>query len=509
MRRIFGLLLCSGLLGAMSSAAWAEGAYAFIFTSDPQYRDCGGTQYEQNTGGQTVPCRAFGNRDTVAEMRRLIARSELEPEGPLFALPGGGRVRALAVRGTLVAGDLTEDGESRANGGPDQLEHWQAQWLARLPNVYEGYGNHDLLPMRAENGNRRFRDLPVVQSILARNPMRHGLVARDPLNGHYSWRWGEVLYINLNEHAGGSDPANGLPLAAPRPVMARGSLAFLGAQLDAAPKQQAFVLMMHIGFDPYSVSTYYVDLRSCDGGNPNQGWRWDAADGLIRQPYHREGDSGPHCLEALARKGEVKAGTRLHTNLCREGRAERQRWHFDPAGHGTIASASDPTLCLGIEKTHGEAELAVLLNCDDAAVPEWSFEHSRGVIRADGGGGRPLCLASRSLWWSPAERAAFLRVIEGRNIKAVLSGHWHQYLPQGRYWSGDLFAQNSGAAFNRNFLYITVEGEALTLYRRCFAHSAEADGGARSAWVWGDLTRPDCVPCGGAAGQCSLEVEAD
>ena len=507
MRRIWGLALCVCLVGAMASATWADGAYAFIFTSDPQYRDCGGTHYELNMGAQTMPCRTLGNRGTVAEIRRLIARSEMAPDDALFALPGGARVRALAVKGTLVAGDLTDAGESRADGDRDQFEHWQSHWLARLPQIYEGYGNHDLRPMRTEDGNRRFRDLPVVKSILARNPTRVGLVDHDARNGHYSWRWGEVLYINLNAHPGGTDPANGLPLAGPRPALARDSLVFLKAQLDATPKRQAVVLMMHIGFNAYSISTHYVDLRACDESNPNQGWGWDAGAGLIRHPYHREGDAGPHCLELLTRAGALKPGVRLHTNLCREARASRQRWRFDPARPGSIASASDPTLCLGSEKARRGGEVAVLRRCDDAALIDWSLDHSRGVIRASGRDGRPLCLASRSWWWSPAERAAFFRVIAGRNVKAVLSGHWHRYLPQGRYWSGDLFSQNSGAAFKRNFLYVAVDGEALTFYRRCFADIAEADGSKRSAWVWGDLTSAACTPCSGEAGQCSLDVD--
>ncbi len=150
------------------------------------------------------------------------------------------------IRGVLMAGDITQIG--RDWRGLEKNEYGifvQSYGLCgnrtlRFP-LYEGYGNHDF---RDDGGVLYGVDHPVADSVGIRNPFRAGLSNQAPGNqGHYSWDWDGVHFVNVNlapsdvvpnlDHPGKRDP--------------RMALSYLSGDLARVGTETPVVLMMHYG----------------------------------------------------------------------------------------------------------------------------------------------------------------------------------------------------------------------------------------------------------------------
>jgi|GEM_PF-5504905 len=238
-------------------------SFTFFFAADCQFWN----------SRDAATNRVQNNKHTIAEMKQLPGTpySAEEPWTPVFydalqagttAPDGSGEVQAPV--GIIMAGDLTQPVPHTQLQGDwqDFKSLWadSSQWDAPL---LVSYGNHD-----QEDGSGK--ETPGVQFVASR---AGSYVLRQPggklalptaadlINGHYSWDWGPLHFVNLNDHPGGTDPRTGLPLASPRAANARQSLLFLEQTLrrfgrkknDPAGPGKPVVIIQHVGFDPFSV----------------------------------------------------------------------------------------------------------------------------------------------------------------------------------------------------------------------------------------------------------------
>ncbi len=266
----------------------------FFVTGDPQYNLAGSPPDDVASSNQ---------RAVIAEMNALPgtpdAFGETVPEP-----------RAVLVAGDLTQNGWWElkNRYLPIEVSAGELNLFQEQWgltgqdgELRFP-VLEGYGNHDtdpdttsynwrlhycydvacfptrgearcgFVPFLTKPGRPctpRFgcavgpADLPSgegkcwtpsADSVAWRSPDR--VIPQDGRNvgltsssaeGHYSWDWDGVHFVNLNEHAGGT--AEG-----PRRVYARNSLQFLIGDLGAhvGASGRPVIIMQHFGFDAFS-----------------------------------------------------------------------------------------------------------------------------------------------------------------------------------------------------------------------------------------------------------------
>jgi len=106
------------------------------------------------------------------------------------------------VRGLIMAGDITQNGRDGRDGYSSELGVFAREYglcgnRHLIYPVYEGYGNHDY---------REFPNLlypngahPVADSVSIRNDFRAGLDNKAPgIQGHYTWVWDDVHFINVN-----------------------------------------------------------------------------------------------------------------------------------------------------------------------------------------------------------------------------------------------------------------------------------------------------------------------
>jgi len=107
------------------------------------------------------------------------------------------------VRGIIMAGDITQNGrDGRVFSNDEYGEFIKRYGLCGNNEVkypmYEGYGNHDYF----EWNNPFYRitkEHPVVDSVSIRNEYRQGVLNTAPgLDGHYSWEWDDLHFIQLN-----------------------------------------------------------------------------------------------------------------------------------------------------------------------------------------------------------------------------------------------------------------------------------------------------------------------
>ena len=122
------------------------------------------------------------------------------------------------IRGIIMAGDITQNGrDGRVFSNDEYGEFIERYGLCGNNEVkypmYEGYGNHDYF----EWSNLFYRipqDHPVVDSISIRNEYRQGVLNTAPgFDGHYSWEWDNLHFIQLNLAPTDIDPnfeVNGL-----------------------------------------------------------------------------------------------------------------------------------------------------------------------------------------------------------------------------------------------------------------------------------------------------------
>jgi cytolysin (calcineurin-like family phosphatase) len=253
-----------GAHAAKSDAPAAQDVTFFAF-GDPQY---GGGPQDKNS----------------FHIQALNAAADLLwPAGAGFASAG----RTVgAPRGVIIAGDLTQNGQSGRNPlgewytasryvfdmnqqygvnvpdaqvsaelglflrdyglrGNDGLNLFKLRW-----RVFEGYGNHDFDVLEG----RIYHQAPARDVVSIRNQVRHGWpeVRRTaPGNaGHYSWDWGEAHFVHANLMAADA-PAPGGVQGVRDPQQA---LAFLKQDLAAevGTSCRPVVLVMHFGFDDFS-----------------------------------------------------------------------------------------------------------------------------------------------------------------------------------------------------------------------------------------------------------------
>ncbi len=396
------LLVATGVVLSARPVGAQNTDFTIYVTGDPQYWT--GEQAKRDDMG--VPITKSG-----AALPAPTARTDIWPNIPsehcehftpgtgpeasitqraviqaMNALPGtpGAQGVSRAPLGVLVAGDLTQDGFDHRGDLPDdqfdQVSLFTSQWgltgadgELRFP-VFEGFGNHDTDPDNTTDPVRRLNycrckagdpkcigfgchgpcgavcvlfppacpvctaacvsptlceipsrhetdtwcssvipphfaeytrerglcDVPSADLVAERNPLRVvrqpdsagdpdpatvGGITNSAPTGHYSWDWGGVHFVVLNEHAGGT-------VDGPRRIYARDSLQFLEADLrqhvDRAIDQRV-VIMQHFGFDGLSICrpapppagdptpTPAPAHFPLDGGLPDCIW-WSAAE---------------------------------------------------------------------------------------------------------------------------------------------------------------------------------------------------------------------------------------
>ena len=107
------------------------------------------------------------------------------------------------IRGVIMAGDITQNGrDGRVFSNDEYGEFIQRYGLCgnkqlKYP-IYEGYGNHDYYEWH-DIFYRIPQDHPVIDSVAVRNEYRSNLTNIAPgMDGHYSWEWDNIHFIQLN-----------------------------------------------------------------------------------------------------------------------------------------------------------------------------------------------------------------------------------------------------------------------------------------------------------------------
>ncbi len=175
------------------------------------------------------------------------------------------------VRGAIVAGDLTQNGDQPEPGRARRCREYRVFRDAygrcgsegRLPfPVYDGYGNHEF-PRQAGLPDPDVH--PVVDNLdrltAAHRPGAAGDKYDDPRGGtgHYAWRWDDIWFVQLNLKPGfhNIDLADGRREADPH--QARSFLkAFLRSRANSRTRQ--LVIVAH-----YALDQGHVEQAERDG----------------------------------------------------------------------------------------------------------------------------------------------------------------------------------------------------------------------------------------------------
>lgn len=164
------------------------------------------------------------------------------------------------IRGILIAGDLVENSFIKVSDTNLEVSSFLEKYPlcgSSDPNksaypTYEGFGNHDFVPISGPEFNQApntHEISPSIQMVVDRNQHRKGILSKHS-HGHYSWQWDNVHFVNLNlmvadNHAESIDKiSNGKGV---RPENAFESLTFLQADLakHVGSSGRPIVLMMH------------------------------------------------------------------------------------------------------------------------------------------------------------------------------------------------------------------------------------------------------------------------
>ena len=152
------------------------------------------------------------------------------------------------VRGVIVAGDITANGrDGRFFSANEYGEFTKIYGLCgnRKVNfpIYEGYGNHDYFEWE-HRAYRISKVHPIVDSVSIRNEHRMSLVNKAPgRNGHYSWEWDDIRFIQLNLCASDVDPKHKVSgVRNPRK-----SLSFLKNDLQKIDHNKKVIIITHYG----------------------------------------------------------------------------------------------------------------------------------------------------------------------------------------------------------------------------------------------------------------------
>lgn len=115
------------------------------------------------------------------------------------------------IRGIIMNGDITQNGRDGRLGSENEYGGFTRIYGlcgnrdVKFP-MFEGYGNHDFF----EWDHILYRipkAHPVADSVSVRNPYRVGLLNTAPeKDGHYSWEWDDIHFVQLNLTPSDHDP---------------------------------------------------------------------------------------------------------------------------------------------------------------------------------------------------------------------------------------------------------------------------------------------------------------
>lgn len=167
------------------------------------------------------------------------------------------------IRGVIMNGDITQNGrDGRTLSENEYGEFTRIYGLCgnrdvKFP-VFEGYGNHDFFEW-SNIGYRALKAHPVADSVSVRNKYRVGLSNTAPdKDGHYSWDWDNIHFVQLNLTPSDEDPNHSVP-GVRNPRMA---LTFLKEDLATHVEgtNKKVIIMSHYG--PWS--TFEWDSAQID-----------------------------------------------------------------------------------------------------------------------------------------------------------------------------------------------------------------------------------------------------
>lgn len=154
------------------------------------------------------------------------------------------------IRGVIMNGDITQNGrDGRLSSGNEYGGFTRIYGLCGNRDVkfplFEGYGNHDFFEW-SHIAYRIPKAHPVADSVSVRNEYRVGLSNTAPgKDGHYSWDWDNVHFVQLNLTPSDIDP-NHKVHGVRNPRMA---LTFLQEDLaqHVAGTNKKVIIMSHYG----------------------------------------------------------------------------------------------------------------------------------------------------------------------------------------------------------------------------------------------------------------------
>jgi len=168
------------------------------------------------------------------------------------------------IRGVLIAGDLIEHGFS--NDGEEEFDIFLDVYglcgdkQLNYP-AYEGYGNHDFTRGVGYDGYQH-----IISSVGLRNLYRQSMpedktTISEEDRAHYSWRWDDIHFVNLNLKAGNKEQGIGkkADYSRVRFKTPKKSLDFLIDDLErnVGSSGRAIVLMMH--YPPKAEDKHYEE----------------------------------------------------------------------------------------------------------------------------------------------------------------------------------------------------------------------------------------------------------
>ena len=167
------------------------------------------------------------------------------------------------IRGVIMAGDITQNCRDAREGANNEYKVFVDNYglcgnrALRFP-MYEGYGNHDFRSWH----NLLYGDQhPVADAVSVRNPYRMSLTNQAPgTDGHYSWEWDGVHFINAN--LAPSDVIPDLPADVPAfSRNPRNALTYLVDDLARVGPEMPVVIFHH--YYPHA-STFEWDRAQID-----------------------------------------------------------------------------------------------------------------------------------------------------------------------------------------------------------------------------------------------------
>lgn len=185
--------------------------------------------------------------DNEINNKNLIDKMNLAPGKLVYPTSGGGGI-VPAPRAVLVAGDLTDYGESTEWNGFDIFDGFKDDYCGNGQGrlnwpVYECFGNHDTTDT---HGTSDYAREQVRNRTLAGE--RPGIFDISDNGYHYSWTWDNIHFVNLNLYPGAIG------------TYAKGSLEFLIGDLAK-----------HIGSSGRAVVLYFhYDLIRLDWWLPEE-----------------------------------------------------------------------------------------------------------------------------------------------------------------------------------------------------------------------------------------------